>query len=140
MKSLLLILPFLLIGAVQINGQVTGMWKSTDHTDDTPRSIVEIYEKNGKYYGRVNKLLPAATVTHCTGCEGEQKNKSIVGMIILSDLVKKEKGGDDGKILDPTNGKWYSCDIELISPDKLKVTGYVGFSWMGKEMIWNRDK
>src|SRR6187401_1646356 len=136
MKSLLLILPFLLIGAVQINGQVAGMWKSTDHTDDTPRSIVEIYEKNGKYYGRVNKLLPAATVTHCTGCEGEQKNKSIVGMIILSDLVKKEKGGDDGKILDPTSGKWYSCEIELVSPDKLKVTGYVGFSWMGKEMIW----
>ena len=140
MKSLLLILPFLLIGAVQINGQVTGMWKSTDHTDDTPRSIVEIFEKNGKYYGRVNKLLPAATVTHCTGCEGDQKNKSIVGMIIMSDLIKTTNGGDDGKILDPTSGKWYSCEIELVSPDKRKVTGYVGFSWMGKEMIWNRDK
>lgn len=121
-----------------VNAQVTGMWKSTDHTDDTERSIVEIYEKNGKYYGRVNKLLPAATVTHCTGCEGDQKNKSIVGMIIMSDLIKTTNGGDDGKILDPTSGKWYSCEIELVSPDKLKVTGYVGLSFLGKTMYWKR--
>jgi len=77
-------------------------------------------------------------VTHCTGCEGDQKNKSIVGMIIMSDLIKTTNGGDDGKILDPTSGKWYSCDIELVSPDKLKVTGYVGLSFLGKTMYWKR--
>jgi uncharacterized protein (DUF2147 family) len=118
--------------------QVTGMWKSTDHIDDTERSVVEIYEKNGKFYGRVEKLLPAATVTHCTGCDGDQKNKSIVGMVIMSDIIKDGDKGTDGKILDPTNGKWYSCDIELVSPDKLKVIGYVGFPLLGKTMYWKR--
>ena len=138
MKALFIISLLSLSYFPVINAQVTGMWKSTDHTNDTERSIVEIFEKNGKYYGRVNKLLPAATVTHCTGCEGDQKNKSIVGMVIMTDLIKTDKGGDEGKIMDPTTGKWYSCDIELVSPDKLKVTGYVGFSFLGKTMYWKR--
>ena len=123
-----------------MQSQVTGLWKSTDHIDDTERSIVKIYEQNGKYFGRVEKLLPAATVTHCTGCEGELKNKSIVGMVILADLIKNGDGGNDGKVLDPTNGKWYSCDIKLVDPNKLKVTGYIGFPMLGKVMYWNRLK
>jgi uncharacterized protein (DUF2147 family) len=140
MKTLFLIFPFVFAGWVPLKAQVTGMWRSTDHTDDTERSIVWIYELNGKIYGKVQKLLPAATVTHCTGCEGELKNKSIVGMLIMTDLIRKDNGATDGKILDPTTGKYYSCDIELVSPDKLKVTGYVGFPLLGKEMIWKREK
>lgn len=122
------------------NGQVTGLWKSTDHIDDTERSIVSIYELNGKLYGKVEKLLPAATITHCTGCNGELKNKSLTGMTIISDLRINGEKASDGKILDPSNGKWYSCDIELESSDKLKVTGYVGLPVFGKTMYWTRVK
>ena len=123
-----------------MDAQVTGLWKSTDHTDDVERSIVLIYEKNGKFYGKVDKLLPAATVTHCTGCEGELKNKSLIGMVIMTDITKNGNRGTGGKILDPRNGNWYSCDIELSSPDKLRVTGYMGFPLLGKDMFWNRVK
>lgn len=123
-----------------LEAQVTGRWKSTDHVDQSEKSIVLIYEQGGKYFGKVEKLLPAATVTHCTGCEGDQKNKSIVGMVIMTDIAKKGNGGEGGKILDPKNGKWYSCNIELVSQDKLKVTGYLGFPMMGKVMYWNRVK
>jgi uncharacterized protein (DUF2147 family) len=140
MKKLFIITLITFSYFQMMHGQITGLWKSTDHTDDTERSIVEIYEQNGMYFGRVKKLLPAATVTHCTGCEGDQKNKSIVGMIIISDIIKNCDGGTDGKIFDPTNGKWYSCDIELVSPDLLKVIGYVGFPLLGKTMLWNRVK
>ena len=123
-----------------LDAQVTGMWKSTDHIDDTERSIVWIYELNGKIYGKVEKLLPAATITHCTGCEGDLKNKSLIGMTIISDLKRSGDKAIEGKILDPSNGKWYSCDIELESQDKLKVTGYIGFPMLGKEMYWKRVK
>jgi uncharacterized protein (DUF2147 family) len=125
---------------VGLRSQVTGLWKSTDHQDNTEKSVVLIYEKNGKLYGKVERLLPAATITQCTGCEGELKNKSIVGMLIMTDLLKNQTGGTDGKILDPTNGKFYSCDIELVTPDQLKVRGYIGFPTFGKTMYWNRLK
>ena len=124
-----------------LDAQVTGMWKSTYHIDDTERSIVWIYELNGKIYGKVEKLLPAATITHCTGCEGELKNKSLIGMTILSDLKRSsDDKAIEGKVLDPSNGKWYSCDIELESQDKLKVTGYIGLPMLGKTMYWKRVK
>ena len=140
MKNVLLI-PFLhFVFLMTADAQVTGLWKSTDHIDETERSIVLIYEKNGKLYGRIEKLLPAATITHCTGCEGELKNKSLTGMVIISDLNKNGNAATGGKILDPSNGKWYSCDIELESPDKLKVTGYIGLPMLGKAMYWKRVK
>ena len=124
-----------------VDAQVTGMWKSTDHIDDTERSIVWIYELNGKIYGKIEKLLPAATITHCTGCDGDLKNKSLIGMVILSDLKRSsDDKATEGKVLDPSNGKWYSCDIELESQDKLKVTGYIGFPMLGKTMYWKRVK
>jgi uncharacterized protein (DUF2147 family) len=140
MKTLLLT-PFVFFTfLINLPAQVTGLWKSTDHIDDTERSIVLIYEKNGKLFGRIEKLLPAATITQCTGCEGALKNKSLVGMIIISDLTKNGNEATGGKILDPSNGKWYSCEIELESPDKLKVTGYLGLPLLGKAMYWNRLK
>lgn len=128
------------MSTLQLAAQVTGLWRSTDHTDDVERSIVRIYEQNGKLFGLVEKLLPAAKVTHCTGCEGTQKNKSLEGMVIMKDITKNGKGGSGGKILDPSNGKYYDCNIELVAPDKLKVTGYVGFPLLGKDMYWTRDK
>ena len=140
MKTLFLILPLFFTGLRHVDAQLTGYWRSTDHIDDSEKSIVQIYESNGKYFGKIDKLLPAATITHCTGCKGELQNKSLVGMVIMTDLVKKGNSAVDGKILDPATGKFYSCNIELVSPNELKVTGYVGFSWMGKEMIWKRDK
>lgn len=121
-------------------GQITGLWKSTDHEDQKEKSIVRIYEVNGAYFGIVEKLLPAATITHCTGCPGDKKDKSIVGMIIMEDIKKNATGGSGGKILDPRSGKYYTCDISLDGPDKLKVRGYLGLSAFGKTMYWNRVK
>lgn len=141
MRRILLLTTFgICLFAATLSGQVTGLWRSTDHTSDVERSVVRIYEERGRLYGRVEKLLPAATVTHCTGCEGDLKNKSLVGIIIMLDLEKTAKGGINGKILDPTNGKYYSCDIELDGPDRLKVRGYMGLYALGTTMYWNRQK
>lgn len=129
------------IGAVHImslHAQVTGMWKITDENSKVEKSVVEIFEKNNMYYGRVIKILPTSKRTHCDQCEGELKNKPLVGMVIISDLTKTANGGEDGKILNPANGNTYSCYIELVGPDRLKLRGYLGFPAFGKTMYYNR--
>ncbi len=67
----------LLAGLATMDAQVTGLWKSTDHIDDTERSIVNIYEINGKIYGKIEKLVRRRH-HHAirTGCDGELKNRS----------------------------------------------------------------
>ncbi len=123
-----------------IHAQVTGMWKFTDEKSKDEKSIVEIFEQDNKYHGRVISILPSSKRTHCDQCKGALKDKPLVGMVIISDLIKTPNGGKDGKILNPANGKTYSCYIELVKPDRLKLRGYLGFPALGKTMYYNRMK
>ncbi|KXK37214.1 MAG: DUF2147 domain-containing protein [Saprospiraceae bacterium] len=117
-----------------------GIWKTVDDESGKEKSYVEIFEKNGKLYGKVVKLLEGATTDVCTACKGTKKGKKLVGMEILWDLSKSGKVWDDGTIMDPKNGKEYSCKIELEGQDKLKVRGYLGFSLLGRTQTWFRVK
>ncbi|MBL0007496.1 MAG: DUF2147 domain-containing protein, partial [Saprospiraceae bacterium] len=116
------------------------MWKITDENSKVEKSVVEIFEKDNAYHGRVVRILPTSKRTHCDQCEGELKDKPLVGMVIISDLVKTANGGEDGKILNPANGNTYSCYIELVGPDRLKLRGYLGFPAFGRTMYYNRLK
>ncbi len=119
--------------------KIVGMWKNIDDEDGKEKSHIEIYEKNGKLYAKVVKLLANATVRVCEKCTGTNKNKPIEGMEILWDLKKaSDKEYEEGKILNPKNGKVYDCFISLIEPNKLKVRGYMGVSMCGKTQYWYR--
>jgi uncharacterized protein (DUF2147 family) len=140
MKKILLFPIVFIFSSLGINAQVTGLWKTVDDTDGVEKSIVEIFEKNGKLHGRVTKLLPGATKFYCEKCTGDLKNKPITGMVILNNLTKSSNGGTDGSILDPATGKSYTCYIELESSDKLKLRGYIGFPAFGRTQYWYRVK
>ena len=118
--------------------QVTGLWKTIGDVDGKEKSIVEIYEEDGKLHGKVVKILPASAYTICENCDGELKNKPITGMVILKDLTKTSDGGEDGEVMDPGSGKVYSCYIKLESPDKLKLRGYIGVRAIGRTQYWHR--
>ncbi|HEY3386234.1 MAG TPA: DUF2147 domain-containing protein [Saprospiraceae bacterium] len=140
MKNLLLLLSLNVLVIAYSHGQVTGSWNVVDDDDGIVKSIVEIYEVNNQYYGRIVKLLETSKRTHCEKCYGELKGKPLTGMIIMWDLDKTSNGGKNGKVLDPSSGKIFSCSIELAGPDKLKLRGYLGVPSVGKTSYWNRLK
>lgn len=118
---------------------VTGKWKTIDDESGEAKSVVEIYEKDGKIYGKVVEILnPAKRDAKCTECKGSDKNKPILGMVIIRGLEKDGNEYTDGDILDPSKGKLYSCTIKLESKDKLNVRGYIGFSLLGRSQTWTR--
>ncbi|MBC5842707.1 MAG: DUF2147 domain-containing protein [Flavobacteriaceae bacterium] len=120
---------------------VLGKWKTIDDQTGEAKSIIEIYEKSGKVYGKVVEILnPARKKDLCQNCEGEDKGKAILNLVILKGL---EKDGDEyngGKITDPQTGKVYKCLMTLEEKDKLKVRGYIGFSLIGRTQYWYRVK
>ncbi len=120
--------------------QVIGHWKTFGEQDGKEKAIIEIYEVNGKLVGKVVKLLPDAVITKCVKCEGKMKDSPIEGMIILHGLTKTSQGGTDGKIIDPSSGKTYSCFVELEESDTLKVRGYIGMPTFGRTQYWQRVK
>jgi uncharacterized protein (DUF2147 family) len=128
--------------AVAKDTSIAGQWKTIDDKTNQPKSIVKIYQKGGKYYGKITKLFRQKGEDKnplCNKCkEGDpRKGKPIKGMVILKDLVKKDDKYADGKILDPKNGKVYTCKL-WIDEGKLKVRGYVGFFF--RTQTWHRVK
>lgn len=105
---------------------VVGRWKTIDDETGQAKSIVEIYEKGGKYYGRVVDLLMKPDDTVCDVCPGSRKGQKIVGMDIITDMVKTGEEYEGGQILDPVKGKVYDCKM-WEEDGKLMVRGYLGF-------------
>jgi uncharacterized protein (DUF2147 family) len=108
---------------------VIGQWKTVDDNTGKVRSVVEIYEKDGKIYGKIVKLFREPHEIQdpvCKACTDHRKDKKVVGMEIISGLSKDGNEYSDGEIMDPENGKSYSCKI-WIEDGKLKVRGYIAF-------------
>ena len=118
-----------------------GRWKTIDDKTGKPKSIVRIYEENGRLFGLVEASLnPEKAGRICDKCKDDRKDKPIVGMVIMRGL---EKHGDEytgGDILDPDNGVVYRCKIRLIDQGaKLSVRGFVGVSMFGRSQTWTRE-
>jgi uncharacterized protein (DUF2147 family) len=131
---------FLTLGTIQ-SQSVIGKWKTIDDETGEAKSVVEIYEKSGKIYGKVVEILRTNHKNDvCAKCEGSEKNKPILGMVIINGLKKDGDEYNGGSILDPTTGKKYKCYITLESADKLKLRGYIGVAIMGRTQYWTRAK
>ncbi|MEP1096707.1 MAG: DUF2147 domain-containing protein [Cyclobacteriaceae bacterium] len=128
--SLLLIsLNFALISSSQ---SIVGKWKTIDDNTNHERSVVEIYENGGKFYGKVLKTYPKPDEDPdpvCNECEDHRKGQKIIGMEIISDMQYSSKSGlyQKGEILDPENGNIYDCRLWLAEDGSLKVRGYLLF-------------
>ncbi|MCB0661228.1 MAG: DUF2147 domain-containing protein [Saprospiraceae bacterium] len=143
MKKSFLTFFSLLVFAVMLTAQNSpvGIWKTVDDETGDAKSHVEIYESNGKYYGKVVKLLKAATTTVCNECPGNKKGKPIEGMVIIDNLEPYKYYWANGEILDPKTGKVYGCSAWYENEDY--NTLYVrGKHWTGlfRTQTWYRVK
>ncbi|MEM1322575.1 MAG: DUF2147 domain-containing protein [Bacteroidota bacterium] len=117
-----------------------GIWKTVDDKTGEEKSHVEIYEKDGRFYGRVVKLLQRPADTICPECPGDKKDQPVLGMEILWDLKAHKDYWSYGRILDPENGKTYKVSLYLEKANELRVRGYIGFSALGRNQTWLRVK
>lgn len=120
----------------------TGYWVTVDDDGKTKKSIVQISRHKGTLYGKVVKILnPKKKNARCTECSGKRKDKPVLGMVIMWGLKKDDAATwDDGTVLDPNNGKEYSCKLELSPNGKsLEVRGYLGISLFGRTQRWLRS-
>ncbi len=141
MKHKGLILGFSLIVCFAQAQDIFGKWKTIDDETGEAKSIVEIYESNGKVFGKIVDILnPERKNAICTKCEGKDKNKPILGFVLIKNLEKDGDYYEGGTIFDPQKGKKYKCRIglDLDNIDLLQVRGYVAFFYATQ--YWERIK
>ncbi|MFM7485428.1 MAG: DUF2147 domain-containing protein [Cytophagales bacterium] len=125
-----LICILLLPAGLFAQSSVVGKWKSIDDKSGEVRSIVEIFEKNSKLYGKIIKVFlrpnedPDPVCEECAP-EDDRYKKKILGMEIIREMKKDDQEYVGGYILDPEVGKVYRCKLWLEN-GSLKVRGYLG--------------
>ncbi|HTS54285.1 MAG TPA: DUF2147 domain-containing protein [Burkholderiales bacterium] len=121
-----------------------GLWKTIDDKSGKERALVRIVNNNGAFEGRVEKIFdrPGDDLEHlCRRCDGERKNKPIIGMTFMWGLKKNGDQYDGGEILDPNIGIIYRGRLRLKDGGrKLEVRGYIGLSLFGRSQTWLRQE
>lgn len=144
MKKYLLAL-FLLPLCAGLNGQPTsaslsplGVWRTTDDQTGEVKSHILIFEKDGKQFGQVIKVMRASLNHLCDKCEGVRKNQPVLGMVIIEDMVFRGGYWQGGQVLFPKQGRWYPLKYWLMNgnPNRLVVRGFLGPFY--RTQFWDR--
>jgi uncharacterized protein (DUF2147 family) len=132
--ALLASIALMALASEDMESRILGNWltEPKDGIIQITRTAPAVYTGRivgGNHPGRVDAKNPDPAL----------RNKSLRGRIILRDL---RYGGDGkwsgGTIYDPESGRTYKCLVELVSPDTLKLRGFIGIPLLGKEQIWTR--
>lgn len=118
-----------------------GRWKAIDEETGKANSIIEIYEENGTYAGKIADILKADKTAVCTKCKGKQKGAPMLGLVIIKGLKANKDYWDGGTIMDPQKGADYRLSVwyEDKDPNVLYVRGK---HWTGlyRTQKWVRAK
>jgi len=118
-----------------------GLWRSVDDKTGESKAEIRIGEPGGALQGRIEKTLrkDAKPDAVCEECTDDRKGKPMLGLEIIRG-AKKAEGKDvweDGKILDPENGRNYTLRLTPIEGGrKLEVRG--SFGPFGRTQTWVR--
>jgi uncharacterized protein (DUF2147 family) len=133
----LLAIGMLGTGLVLAAESPVGKWNTVDEKSGKVTSQVEIYEQNGKLFGKIVGLTDPndkqGKPKVCVACTGADKNKPIVGLVMLRDMSPSGDRYKGGTVLDPEDGKVYTAEI-WVEDGKLMVRGYSGFLY--KTRTW----
>ena len=120
-----------------------GTWNSVDDKTKEIKSEIVITDNAGVLSGKIAKVMRKDFKPEevCDQCSDDRKDKPILGLEIIRG-AKKADGKDvweDGKILDPENGKNYTLRLTPIDGGaKLEVRGSV--FGIGRTQTWVRVK
>jgi uncharacterized protein (DUF2147 family) len=140
-RTLLAVAVLTTSGFVYAQMSPVGTWNTIDDVTKAIKSEIVVTETAGVLSGKVTQLLrkDVDQKAVCKECTDDRKDKPIIGLEIIRG-AKKAEGKDvweDGKILDPENGKNYTLRLTPIEGGKkLEVRGSV--FGIGRTQTWVR--
>ena len=130
-----------LAGEVMAAESPIGRWNTIDEKSGKVTSVVEVYDQGGKVFGKITGLTEPnddkGKARICTKCPGSDKDKPVVGLVIVKNLRIDGEHYKEGTIMDPEDGKVYKAEMWL-EQGKLKVRGYLGLFY--RTQTWVRGK
>jgi uncharacterized protein (DUF2147 family) len=128
-------------GANDVSSPV-GIWKTVDDKTGKARSLVRIYEKDGKLFARIEQsLIPGDEARTCTKCPDGRKDQPLIGLEFMRGMTLMDGEYRGGDIIDPDSGSIYRCKFRLVDGGtRLKVRGFLGVWLFGRSQTWERER
>ncbi len=140
----LVIMMFISVACMAQIDKIVGQWDTIDDKTGEKRSVVKIFKaQDGLYYGRVEHLYEEEyRDAVCIPCEGADKDKPLVGLVIIRGMKYEDGVLQGGKVLDPESGKFYYGKISYDDETgKLELRGSIDKrGWFGRSQYWIRKK
>ena len=122
---------------------IDGRWKTIDDETGRIKSVVEIVERDGQFFGTIIELfrLPDEDQNpQCDKCDDDRKDQPALGMEIVRNMVVSDGSTQEwegGTICDPKKGSIYDCEMWLEDGelDVLKVRGYIWFVFRTQDWL-----
>lgn len=114
---------------------IAGNWVTWDQETNSAGSVIQIYEQDEHYFGKIVKT--ANPDKRCTECTGERHNQPMLGLIMIRDVDGVPQNGQyqGGLILNPRTGKEYNCTLWVANNgERLKVKVSKGI--FSKTEVW----
>ena len=122
-----------------------------DWNNEEKDAKIEIYKCDDRYCGKIiwskEPNYPAGSREGVPGTPRVDRNNPdpalrktpIIGLVIMRGFISA--GGDmwsGGTVYDPKSGKTYRGKMTLVSPNRLRLRGFVGIPLFGRTAVWTR--
>ena len=119
--------------------QILGDWYTADDKTGECYSIVHIYKAtDGKYYGKIAKMLVGKPGEICVECKGADEGKTLEGLVIIRGFEEKDGQLVGGKVLDPESGKFYYGKIYMKNGNLVLRGSLDKAGILGRSQTWKR--
>jgi uncharacterized protein (DUF2147 family) len=115
---------------------ILGEWVTQKEENRPPGRVRFVRGQDGTYLG----ILSFATEPKkdVNNKDPKLRDRRLVGVVLMWHLVYDDGEYVDGYVYNPEDGGTYRMKAEVLSPESLKVRGYLGISLFGQSKTWSR--
>jgi hypothetical protein len=116
---------------------IIGVWK-VSNTKGLPLYSVKIEVENDRYFGEIVEVFytDGDSLIFCSKCSGELRNAPLVGLEVLSDMVKGPVKYSKGSFFNFINGDSSPCTMWMVNDSVVKVRSWWLFLY--RTYVWYR--
>lgn len=115
---------------------ILGEWLTQKEEGRPPGRIKFVRAQDGTYMGIVTWSAEPKNDVH--NKDPKLRERPLVGSVLMWHLRYDDGEYVDGFVYNPEDGGTYRLNAQVLTPESLKIRGFLGISLFGQDRVWSR--